>query len=107
MAKLNRQLRELLKDELVDEALQAKMVAALKAHTLAKLAWVPARGQRPHTLLTPYGALTVWPYFRGCWTVNRNSIPLVWQKDPRKEAVLNSLAAAQAAAEGGTDARRD
>jgi hypothetical protein len=98
MPKLTRFTRELLKDELVDDALQARLVPALEGHRLAKLMWYPARrGQRPHTLLTPYGTLTVSGYIGRSWTVARNSGPLVWQENPRKEAVFTSVAAAKAA----------
>jgi hypothetical protein len=99
MPRLNRHSRELLKDELVDEAIQAKLVAAHEGRRLAKLGWYPnSRGQSHYTLLTPYGTLTVSMYSGPCsWVVKRNSIPLVWQKNPRKKAVLTSLAAAQAA----------
>jgi hypothetical protein len=98
MPKLNRHLRELLEDELVDDALQAELVAKLEGHRLAKLAWYPARrGQRPLTLLTPYGMLTVSAYIGRSWTVARNLKLLVWQENPRKEAVFTSIAAAKAA----------
>ena len=67
MPKLNRQLRELLKDELVDDAVQARLVGAFAGHKVVNIAWHPrCRGQRPHTLLTPHGTLTIWAYFRGC-----------------------------------------
>jgi hypothetical protein len=97
MPKLNRHLRELLKEELVDDALQASLVAALQnSHRVARIAWYPGRST-PCTLLTPYGTLTVSAYIGRCWTVNRNSMPLVWQENPRTEAVFTSVAAVKAA----------
>jgi hypothetical protein len=98
MPKLNRYMRELLKDELIDDALQTRLVAALQnCHGLANATWSHRRRFEPYTLLTPYGMLTVSAYIGRSWTVARNGSPLVWQENPRKEAVFTSIAAAKAA----------
>jgi hypothetical protein len=98
MPKLTRFTRELLKDELIDDALQTRLVAALQnCHGLANATWSHGRRFEPYTLLTPYGMLTVSAYIGRSWTVARNASPLVWQGNPRKEAVFSSIAAAKAA----------
>ena len=98
MPKLNRYMRELLKDELIDDALQTRLVAALQnCHGLANATWSHRRRFEPYTLLTPYGMLTVSAYIGRSWTVARNGSPLVCQENPRKEAVFSSIAAAKAA----------
>jgi hypothetical protein len=96
MRKLNRLIREAVKDELVDEALQAQMVAVFLRSQVATVRWHPRTHQSPYRLPTPYGVLDIWPYFRGCWTVEHNSHPLIKGDGPHP-AVFTSIAAAKAA----------
>ena len=72
-----------------------RMIAALERSKVANLRWLPRTRHDPYMLPTPYGLLHVWAYMRGCWTVERNSVPLVQTESPL-EAVFTSLAAAKA-----------
>jgi hypothetical protein len=96
MPKLMRVIWEGVKDELVDEALEAQMISTLERHKLATVSWLPRTHHSPYQLPTPYGVLDVCAYFRGCWRVKRNSHPLV-PGGGRFPAVFTSVAAAKSA----------
>jgi hypothetical protein len=96
MRKLNRLVWEAVKDELVDEALQAQMVATFQRSKVAALAWLPRTRQSSYRLPTPYGVLDVWAYFRGCWKVKRDYHPLIRGDGPHP-ALFTSVAGAKAA----------
>jgi hypothetical protein len=94
--KLDRLVWEAVKDELVDEALQAQMAATFQRSKVAALAWLPRTWQSSYRLPTPYGVLDVWAYFRGCWKVKRDSHPLIRGDGPHP-ALFTSVAGAKAA----------
>ena len=95
--KLLRVIREIYKNELVDETMQDRMAAAVERNEEIKALkwWKDRRSEMPHRLYTPYGTLEVWPGLG--WHVNRDRLPLVHARSPRS-AVFTSVAAAKAAA---------
>ena len=96
--KLSRVVREILKDQLVDESLQDRMVAAVaRNEKIEGLRWWKDFGPgkaSTHQLCTPYGKLEVVRGFG--WHVERDSEPLVHARSP-EPATFTGLAPAKAA----------
>lgn len=86
-----------VKDQLVDENLEEKMVAVAQRDDIAAIRWQSlARRGEPYWLCTPYGELEVAPSFPRCWQVRRDDAPLVHARSPH-EALFTDIPAAKAA----------
>jgi hypothetical protein len=73
--KLSKTTREIIKDNLVDQMTVDAMVAAVARNDRAsQLQWY--RRRQYYRLCTPYGDLHVSQYFKGCWHVWRDNVPL-------------------------------
>jgi hypothetical protein len=95
--KFKRVIMEYIKDQLVDEYLEEKMVAVAQRGDIAAIRWQSqTRNGEPYWLRTPYGELEIWCGFRGCWKVERDGAPLVHARSPH-EALFTSIPAAKAA----------
>jgi hypothetical protein len=97
MAKLNRMVLKVAKNQLIDDAYQNEIVAAVaRSPAFASLTWQGGPRREPISLPTPYGRLDVWANWRGTWEVHRSKEPLV-QRGQHLGALFTSVEAAKAA----------
>jgi hypothetical protein len=94
---LERVIREALRDSLVDENFVQSIVNAVSRNSRTGIIRWKRRGKGCFELNSPYGILHAYAYFRGFWTLSRDTVPLVHAQS-MKQAVIRGLQGAKATA---------